>query len=136
MEFCQIWFQDRWLVPGGIAGDHNGKKNVSTFGLHSVNHVGHFIQFIWANVWAMGETKIHLVNSSLVSQCTPMCTCLYSSNGKYHRTNEYFPFKSLSVKGLPSWSIRSKGPPTFGLPIPFVCSAIRFRSKRARSSRK
>jgi hypothetical protein len=38
--------------------------------------------------------------------------------------------------GLPFVSTSSKGPPTLGLPMPLVAVAMRFRSMRARSSRK
>lgn len=41
-------------------------------------------------------------------------------------TKLYFPFKSSAVNSLPSKSLNTNGPPTFGLPTPLLISAMRF----------
>src|SRR5690242_9050103 len=46
-------------------------------------------------------------------------------------TSEYLPNMSLELKTLASWSTSENGPPTFGLPTPLVCSAIRLRAMRS-----
>lgn len=51
-------------------------------------------------------------------------------------TSEYLPFKSASVKGFPSWSIRLKDPPTLGLPTVLFASAMRFFCMRSFSCSK
>lgn len=41
----------------------------------------------------------------------------------------HFPSKSLSLKGLPSWSVNKNGPPIFGRPTRAAAVSIRFRSR-------
>ena len=52
------------------------------------------------------------------------------------RTRAYLPRKFSWENVFPFWSTRSKGPPTFGFPTPFVDSAILFRANRSFSYRK
>ncbi len=123
VEFCQVFLEHLGVVARGVAGDHDGEENVAAFGDNFVVHEGHFVELVRADVGAVGEAKVDL-------QLHCQCDCPWAERGRCH-TREYLPSMSSLLNGWPLWSMRWNGPPTLGFPIPFVCSAIRFRAMRS-----
>jgi len=60
MEFLEVFFQDGGSVARRIAGYHDREDHVSAFCFHLVDHFGHFVEFVWADVWAVGEAEVDL----------------------------------------------------------------------------
>lgn len=80
----------------------------------------------------MGEAEVDLNENKGVSRIQSVEESkMIQQVAWLKHTKLYFPFKSASVKTLPSKSFKTKGPPTFGLPTPLLNSAIRLLSSRS-----
>lgn len=94
VELLQVGLQDGGSVAGRIAGDENGAQRVARRFLDLVNHLGHLVQFLGANVGTVAEAKVHLRASRQLRRLP----CSFSARKP---TNAYFPFMSSLVNFLP-----------------------------------
>src|SRR4051794_17545454 len=94
-----------------------------------VDHLRHLIELFRAYIRAMGEAEVNLENVryqlyvhplQFASKALIRAQLAFCISRRHPLTKAYFLFKFSSVNGLPFWSTKSKFPPTFGLPTPFV----------------
>jgi hypothetical protein len=60
VEFRKVGFHDCWGIAGRIARYENGTQHPGVRFLDEVDHVGHFVEFFGADVWAVGEAEVDL----------------------------------------------------------------------------
>ena len=71
VEFEEVGFDDGGGVAVGVAGDEDGGQDFAAFGFDNVDHFGHLVELVRADVGAVGEAEIHLFGSVVgVSFCT------------------------------------------------------------------
>lgn len=58
MEVCQILLDDVGGIPRGIACDEDGLQDVPMLFLDIINHSGHLVQLLGADVRTMGEAEV------------------------------------------------------------------------------
>lgn len=62
MEFGEVGTEHTGSVAGRIAGDEDRSESVRGAGLNYVNGLGHFVEFVRANVGTVAEAKVDLTN--------------------------------------------------------------------------
>lgn len=134
VEFLQVCAQHLGCITSGIAGDENWHEDFVVLGgfLDFLDDGGHFVQLVGANIRAMSEAEVDLQRNRLAT--SPIIRLHFGLS--FQLTKLYFPFRSSAVNSFPSRSFNTNGPPTLGRPTPLLISAMRFRSKRAFSTRK
>ncbi len=71
VEFEEVGFDDGGGVAVGVAGDKDGGKDFPAFGFDDVDHFGHLVELVRADVGAVGEAEIYLFGRMMdVSSCT------------------------------------------------------------------
>ena len=93
VEFGQVLLEHLGVVARGVACDHYGKEDVAAFRDDFVVHEGHFVEFVGANVRAVGEAKVDLQIWLLQLFNAP-------PQGS-RRTSEYLPSMSSLLNTLP-----------------------------------
>ncbi len=61
VELCEVLFQHRRSVARGVARYHEGEQHFAVLRDHFVVHEGHFVEFVWADVGAVCEAEVNLV---------------------------------------------------------------------------
>jgi hypothetical protein len=61
VELGEVRSEDRGSVSCGIAGDENTSQAIWFFRLDNVDRGRHLVEFIWADVGAMGEAEVDLL---------------------------------------------------------------------------
>ena len=60
VELGQVFLEYARVVARGVACNHDGEEDVSAFGDDFVVHEGHFVEFVGADVGAVGEAEVDL----------------------------------------------------------------------------
>jgi hypothetical protein len=81
VELLEVFFQDAGGVARGIACYHEGCQDGPAFRDHFVVHEGHFVEFVRADVRAVGEAEIYLISHD-------------------QTLNLHNPFHSMNVEGV------------------------------------
>ena len=61
VELREVLLEDGGCVARRVAGDHEGEQHGAAFGGDFVVHEGHFVEFVRADVRAVGEAEVHLI---------------------------------------------------------------------------
>jgi len=61
MEFAQVLFDHCWCISRRIASDKYRLKHVATLLLNHVDHLGHLVKLVRADIWAVRESEVDLM---------------------------------------------------------------------------
>lgn len=60
VEFGQVLLQHLGGVAFRVTGDEDGQDGAGALGLDQIKHAGHLVEFLRADIGAMGEAKVNL----------------------------------------------------------------------------
>lgn len=61
VEFGEVGFDDGGGVAVGVAGDEDRGQDFAALGFDNVDHLGHLVELVGADVRAVGEAEIYLL---------------------------------------------------------------------------
>lgn len=64
MEFREVLLDDGRGVAVGVASNKHRLEDITALVAHGVYHLGHLIEFVWADVWAVCEAEVELLREA------------------------------------------------------------------------